>query len=249
MIRTSVLTPKAILADLDDWSERAGWPDLFGERPETAYHAMRLIAARAPTGDGYGIVFERLEGSTEETLVIRPYVCGSELEAGPIYEAKPAGFYLDDDAPPRAADDIEGVEVTGPRGPLRLSNAMIAARDLRPGMATGEDVHDPRFALLLHAYMAEWPDAFWTEPNDAIDHLGLGDSADILLVSASFAHVLGAEGGAAGDAHAQWNIAPSASPTYRSLAAAIAAREASRFAPGPSNLDWRKHALRARPCR
>jgi hypothetical protein len=112
---------------------------------------------------------------------------------------------------------------------------------------------------MLRAYLSHYPGAFWDDPRTAPAvllggpaYLG-GDDFDVVVVSDAFEHVLGApveedetgepEARDAPPFDARWRVNPAESPTFQSLARAIVARDSALFVPGPSNLDWRLHAL------
>jgi hypothetical protein len=246
----TALTPKSptegdILAQLDDAVRRGAWPELFGASPDTAYHAMRLVAARAAGGHGWGIVFQRVEGDGFDAAGLGPYRYGSNVPPG--YHDHPDGralpFYREDEDDPEPASpfDLDDVEVVGPAGPLELSSAMIGAMNLRPGRVTGARVASSRYALMLRAYLTAHPGAFWGDPRGPAALLDLGDAVDIVVVSDAFEHCVGPSGPEAYPA--EWRALPSASRVYRSLARALVARDPSLFVPGTSNLDFRHHAL------
>lgn len=237
----AALDESCVLVTLDagQWSE---WPALYGPRPERAYHAMRLVAARSRQGERWGVVFERIEGDDFESAALVPYCFGSSVAPGPRAVDDLLPFRVVD-GPEEAASpfDLEGVRVEGPRGPLVLSNAMLEAFELRPGRATADGVASSRFSLMLRAYLTAHPGAFFGDPRAAASLLGLGDDAEILVVSEAFQHCLSGLGPVSYPA--AWLAPPSASPVYRSLARAVLARDGARFEPGEPNLDFRLHAL------
>ena len=132
--------------------------------------------------------------------------------------------------------EIEGEKVTGVARPLVLHQSMIKEYDLRPGMCV-ESGNNSAFNLRLRAYLARFPDAFWVDPKKVVRHLSLGKDPKVLVVSTAFEHVVGPE-----QDRAPWDVLPSASPVYRSLARALVKGDAKAFKPGKSNLDWRLHA-------
>lgn len=263
---TQVGAPKeidaaAILVVLDGAAMNdaiGAWPELCCDDADRAYHGMRVVAARARTGDGWGILFERIEGSWEDGAVVQAYAYGSAVGQGALADgSRPLGFYVDGDEEEEDEDDgddedgdndsdedvdlsLDGVEVTGPAGPLVLSEAMVKRHDLRPGATTAPEA-DPRFALLLHAYMAQHPRSFFGDPREAAELLELGDDFDVVVVSEAFEHVVGpTDRGAPHDA--AWAKRPSDSKVFQSLTEALVARDGARFRSGASNLDWRLHA-------
>jgi hypothetical protein len=219
------------------------WPALFGDAPERAYHALRLVAARAREGDGWGIVVERLEGDDLASAALRPYVYGSNVASGPLAvdEELPFSIEAGEERAPESPFDLDGVRVDGPRGPLELRTALIAAGDLRPGWATAPGLTSTRFSLMLRAYLTAHPDAFWNDPDEAAAWLGLGEDVEVIVVSDAFQHCVGPDGP---DTYpAAWRVPPGASPVFVSLARALVQRDPGRFEPGQPNLDFRLHAL------
>ena len=86
--------------------------------------------------------------------------------------------------------DIDGDEVRGPAGKLRLTQDVSRDHHLRPGWCI-ERGNNPGFVLGLRAYLARFPDSLWAAPTRAILALGLGRGARIVVESRSFEHVLG----------------------------------------------------------
>jgi hypothetical protein len=111
---------------------------------------------------------------------------------------------------------------------------------------TAEGVPSSRFAVLLRAYLAKFPQAFWGNAREAAALLQLDGDFEVVVDCDAFEHVLGqlGEDEAPGpDAYdAAWRIDQDGSETYQSLARAICASDPSEFEPGTSNLDWRLHA-------
>lgn len=253
------LDERVVLWTLSTGAGRSDWPELHAADPDRAYHALRLIAVRQRLGEGFWILFQRLEGSDPGSLRIETWCYGTE-SIGPR-GTQEVPFYVDyldqedlprESLPPeveRNPYDIEGLTVTGPAGPLTLTSAMITDLDLRPNLATASDASPSRLVLLLRAYLAVHPGSLWDDPRSAPEALLSGpdylgdDDFDVLVVSDAFEHVLGPTG--ADDASrpdGRWRIDPASSPVFRSLARAIVARDGSLFEPGESNLDWRLHA-------
>jgi hypothetical protein len=231
-----------ILATLDAAAAEGTWPQLFGGEPALAYHALRLVAVRAE-GDGWGIVFERVEGPELGEAFLRPYCFGSSTGSGPreVEEGLPFRRVDEEERAPASPFDLDGTIVEGPEGKLALSSAMNAELDLRPGWGTAAGMTSSRFSLMLRAYLAVHPGAFWGDPHEAAARLGLGEDAEVVVVSTAFQHCVG---GAGPEAYPpEWTAKPSASPVIRSLARALVARDARRFEPGEPNLDFRLHAL------
>lgn len=131
-----------------------------------------------------------------------------------------------------------GMIARGPAGDLTLDESLFATFDLKPGWVTEAGGWMAR-TLAIRAYLAEHPGVFWPDPAEALEATGLPDG-EVLLASTAFEH---ASGRRHDDGPVQkWHVLPSESATYRSLAEAVVARDASKFIPGESNLDWRLHA-------
>ena len=67
--------------------------------------------------------------------------------------------------------------------------------------------------------------------------LGVTDPV-VICDTTAFAHAAGKH-----SPKRPWHIAPSKSPTFQSLAAALVARDPRLFVAGDSNLDFRLHAV------
>lgn len=239
------LTAETILAALDS-SAASIWPDFWGITM-TEYHALRLIAVRSRSGDDWGLVFDCIRGSSiDDTLV---------LGAG-VWRLVYGSRVKDDELPihylplvlPEDRDfmsvRLEGLEIDGPAGKLRTDEATLRQLDLRPGFVCNNDgsSEHPIDVQAIRAYLAEYPGSLWPPAAESAALLNI-DDGEILVVSDAFAHVLGPSIPMDRDDLAPLAVLPSASPTYRSLAEAIATRDASRFVPGESNLDWRRWAV------
>jgi hypothetical protein len=251
------LTAQAILDELDAYAEgeRAtefmAWPHFnTGIDGRWEYHALRLVAARAATGDGWGIAFERLSGCDGTNLCLRHYLYGSHVD-------EPGEQLPDMDAVPFEAtdrdteseyeedypDDIHGTVIRGPRAANILTEEDVERLDLRRGRTT-EESSNPNFCLRLRACLAQQPGGFRSAARAVAAQLRLGDDAQVIVVSDAFEHALGTDGGTDRDDHDQaWCIPPSRSKTFQSLARALVARDGALFKPGRSNLDWRLHAI------
>lgn len=234
------LTREQVLAQLDAATAER-WPEFnlaFDGRQE--YFALRLIAAREREGEGWGVVFERLTGSYPGNMFVVRYAFGSGVPAGAEYEDIVHLDELDIEGPERDDDHLfHGGVIRGPAGELRLDERQLDAWDLRPGKCTEIGYH-PLRALAIRTYLAHAPGCLWPPIDDALAQLGLDEPAP-LVVSDAFAHVIGPyqrEGVPEG----AWQVLPSESPTFRSLAEALVERDASRFDPGSPNTDWRLHA-------
>jgi hypothetical protein len=82
------IDPSTILAPFDEAVRGNDWPDFFELNVEDGFLGLRLVAARA--AEGWGVVFERFSGSSDEDLEIRRWRFGSLV---------PAGRDLDGDVP------------------------------------------------------------------------------------------------------------------------------------------------------
>jgi len=250
-------TAQQILAKLDEVSQNGNWPAFDAGLGVLEYHAMRMIAVRERGGDeDWGLAFECVLGdfldpgsdnadaaNVSTYLVIPSDLHGireqRELElsiAGPdAVVAGPADS---------GTIDIDGITVVGPAGELRCDRSMIARHDLRPGMLCGGcdgGAVSSRAILLIRAYLAHHAGAFWRDVTPLFRA-----PCDVVVTSDAFEHVLGRRDLGTGDdvepSVRRIAIAPSESPTFRSLAEALASGDASRFVAGESNLDWRKWA-------
>ena len=133
---------------------------------------------------------------------------------------------------------LEGVRVEGPAGVLTFDRSLVDRHDLRPGRVCNVDraSESPADVLLLRAYLAAHPGSLFGSIADAASALG-GGEGDVLLSSDAFEHVISPPED--DERLAAYAKRPSESEVYRSLADAIASRDAARFRPGASNLDWR----------
>ena len=240
------LTARSVLDHLDAACEQ-DWPD-FGGVSSLEYHAMRLVALRERGTDDWGLVFDMVRG-----CFLDPHEFAAAGVVSKIYGPSvpphavhvPAKRNVRLEATPHADDDrsLDGVRVAGPAGELVFEPRLVEAYDLRPGKVCNADGLSERPAdlLLLRAYLTRHPGSLFPPLAESAALLQ-GTEADVLLVADAFEHVLGraaAEGDPAVDRFA---IRPSESETWRSLARAIAARDAGLFVPGASNLDWRRWA-------
>jgi hypothetical protein len=183
----------AILQHLDDHAEVgfghidyahavpcavARWPLLSSPHPELAFGGLRLVAARARRGRGWGIVLERLTGIGSPSPQVTQYAYGSQVSGGYVLCARPSqrGF------------------------------------------------------------------------GDALEHavplLGLTDP-QVIVRTADFEHVVGSHVFVSDGRASRWHIPPSESPTYRSLARAIASRDGSLFEAGTINTRRSARARRS----
>ena len=212
------LDAATILSVLDAAAKSRGghrlpWPGFRSGAGHFEYHAMRMIAARARDGDDWGVMFEVVQGDAQG--VRWPATIQQYLYGSRV--ATSGGSYL---------EDVR--KLTVPK--LDVDPAVARKLDLRRGRAASSNP----FVLRVRAALARDRGVFWNRPAQAIVGLELGPRAEILVATDAFAHVVGKQGGKPA-------ILPSKSPTYRSLATAIATRDASLFVPGKSNTDWRLH--------
>jgi hypothetical protein len=229
----ATLDERAILDVLDGCADGAvetdgpAWP-LFCTNTDGRweYHALRLIAARAARGPDWGLLLERITGC-EDGASIQRYTYGNAV--GPGLRVGERSF---------VDLEIDGDQVRGAKGKLRVTSELIRKHDLRPGWCI-EKGTAAAFALGIRAYLARFPDGLWKPAKRAIACLGLR-SPRIIVESRAFEHVLGKGQG-------KWRRSPSRSTAYRSLARALVASDGKHFVPGPSNLDWRLHVRTREP--
>lgn len=242
----SELSSERILATLDAAcrAEAGSWPWFnMGVDGRCEYFGLRLIAVRSRSGNGWGIVLERLMGCDPDSLQIARYAYGpgttNDSDFDHIHSLEEALQIV----PPEDEEEDEerpvfsGMIARGPAGDVVLDESLFARHDLRPGMVTEAGGWMAR-TLAIRAYIETHPQAFWPPVEEALPAAGVPDG-EILLVSTAFEH---ASGHRADGPVERWHILPSESATYRSLAEAIVARDPARFVPGVSNLDWRLHA-------
>ncbi|MBK9036188.1 MAG: hypothetical protein IPL61_33920 [Myxococcales bacterium] len=231
------LTAEAVLAELEDASARS-WPTFHaGVDGRLEYFGQRLIGVRAPSGDGWAVVIERMQGSDPDMFMIARYAYGPYAEGGFAFDHRvDLPFELECDE--EDAPVFRGAVAQGPAGELRIDESVFARHDLRPGWNTEYGSWSAR-TIAIRAYLAEHPDAYWPPVADALAAAGLPDG-EVVVASQAYEHPSspGPDGG-----EQPWHVAVSDAPAIRSLVLALVARDPARFAPGPSNLDWRVHAL------
>jgi hypothetical protein len=239
-------TAAEILAKLDDIANHGVWPRFDGPLGTFEYHAMRLVAVTERGGDqDWGLAFECVYGDFLAEDEDNPYAANVStftIIPGDPYgtrtsRALPLSIHCEGERDP-ASLHIDGITVRGPAGDLRCTDDMIAAHDLRPGMLCGGcdgGATDSNLVLLIRAYLARFPGSLWQDVTSSF-----GGACDVVVVSEAFEHVLGAH--VPHVPKGPFAIDPSASTTYRSLADALVAGDASLFVPGASNLDWRRWA-------
>jgi hypothetical protein len=226
----------AILAELGTASEQS-WPVFHANVDgRLEYFGQRVIAVRAPQGDGWAIVFERMQGSDPDMFQIARYAYGPYTTNGLDFDQfHGLDFELagEDDAPV-----FRGSIATGPAGALRIDESIFARHDLRPGRNTEHGSWSAR-AIAIRAYLAEHPGCYWPPADEALGASGLPDG-EVLFVADAYQHPCYA---AADEDEHPWQIGVAESPVMRSLIDAVIARDPARFEPGDSNLDWRLHAV------
>jgi hypothetical protein len=113
---------------------------------------------------------------------------------------------------------------------------VIAALDLRPGRSITGEISDWPSVLAIRAAVADAPESLFPPAAKVVSKLGI-PRAEVLLDVRALEHV-------GGPAYGQGKLAraPSASPSWRSIAEVIATRDPRRFNPGTPNTDWRMHA-------
>jgi hypothetical protein len=208
-------------------------------------HAMRLVVLRERATGDWGLVFEQICGEILDPdlpvgIGVATKIHGPSVPAHAVNVPfrRPVALTATDHD--RRSLSLEGVVLTGPRGTLRIEQAFLAAHDLRPGFVANFDglTESPADVLLVRAYLAAHPGSLFPALSDTVAALS-GNLEDIFLVTDAFEHVLGPAGGGEPPPLDRFAILPSESPTYRSLARALAADDPTLFIPGPSNLDHR----------
>jgi hypothetical protein len=192
-----------------------------------------MVAVRSKTTDDWGVVFERLSGSYDEfePTRLQRYRYGSRIDSFGWSSDHDGKIQFKTERKPAASRgetlglDIDGVTITGPKGALELDAKKLAKRNLKPGLGCEID-GDAGYNHRLRAYLDAYPDVFFGDVKKLLELSGV-PSPVVICDTTSFAHAPGK---------------PSKSPTYRSLAKAIALRDPKLFVPGKSNLDFRLHA-------
>lgn len=233
----SDLSEESVIALLDGETQ-GEWPVFRSEEVRLAYHALRLIVFRKPKGDGYAIILETLLGAEEGKL----YLLRSIVSPDAVVLAEDRGdaeLYLERRWNPTGENVI-----VGPAGEVTVAAEDLEA--LEPKRATVSVQEDMLYTLLVRAYLQAEPTAFWASEDVLRSRLAADfdlNGYEHFLEFIAFEHVVGTTwiAGDPGDIDAAWRKLPSESETYRSLAQAIVAGDASLFVPGKSNLDWRLH--------
>jgi len=241
----SHLTESAVLSLLDLAAEReidtetTPWP-IFRSRAKGApiYHGMRMIAARARRGDRWGIVFERLIGSSPENALVEVYRYGSSVRPGLSPDHCRALPFEVEQATHEEAG-LEGVVVHGPAGRLELEGAMVDRLHLKTRGLVFQERREADYVHRLRAYLAHFPDAFWIRPDRAVRPLEIGKGPEVIVDTHAFTHVLGTDASDIPSRDKFWLAKPSDTRIFRTLARALVDRDSRQFRPGKSNLDWR----------
>ena len=218
------------------------WPMFHSDRtPATIYHAMRLIAVRARDGNDWGVLIERIGGSAPDNAMVEPYVYGTNIVPGLLPEAcRPIEITIDR---PAEDDGFDGASVDGPAGRLTLSNKLMTRLGLRQRGLGSLPPDQQTFVMALRAYHGHHPNALFIDPAKAAALTKIDGPHDVILISESHAHVLGTAFDVVTRRDKFWQVRPSDTRVFRSLARAIVERDGSTFRPGKSNLDWREHPL------
>jgi hypothetical protein len=229
------ISAEAILPVLDaaasaEVGERVPWPMMRAAVGHFEYHAMRVTAVRATRGDDWGILIEVVQGDTLDRearwpAVVQRYAYGSNVPSGGRYQR-------DGNAVPVT---VRGDRVTKPVK-LALDAGTVETLDLRPGRSITGAVENWPDVLAIRAALATRRDVFFASAAAIGKHLRVR-GAKIVATADVFQH-------ADGPAHGKGRLArlPSKLQSYRTLAAAIAARDPELFDPGNANTDWRAHA-------
>jgi len=237
------LLPESVLEHLDAaCADDEAWPLFYGQEPDRAYHALRLLACRSKEGDRWFVVFDCLEGSSEERLYIRRYITKSDGSFGMLQRVSFPRLSLIERSATQAT-------FRGPRGTVVIDAAVAAS--LSPLRATAAEVVDMVYTLGVRGYLRAYGWPFLTL-EETFEALGFEtEEWDVIVDSTAFEHVIGTAGVEydPDGLDVQWRLLPSQSPVYASLARAIASRRADSFAPGTSNLDWQLHLDGEKPSR
>jgi len=209
-----------------------------------------MVAARERSGDGWGILFEVVQGDLAARdarwpATIQQYRYGSRVAPGGRYrvDCRPIGLRLRakvEPAPFALPGSLDGIVVTAPTvGKFQLTDDLCERLDLRPGRSSSGRIESWLTVLAIRAVLAMDQRAFWNPPDKAVRSLRLRQPV-VLVATDAFEHVEGPVPG--GKASGKLRRLPSRSPVFRSLAAAIAGGDPGKFDPGKPNTDWRLHA-------
>jgi hypothetical protein len=179
--------------------------------------------ARARSGDGWLVVLERVTGYGPRTGILHYRFGGGT--SGLVEDARrPLVLELSGDAVkgPDGTVSLDGVD-TKPLAQLTEPPDYWGRLEARSGVAP------------VRAYFAAHPRSGLTDTSFIpADH-------EVLVDTIAFEHADGPEP-PPNHGMRPWHVLPSASVAYRTLADAIARRDASAFDPGTPNTDWRRHA-------
>ena len=211
------LTEAPLLAILDDAAGlHAFWPRFcFGDDDHSEYFGLRLVLARAPDGDAWGLVPERLEGAAPDSLRVQRF----SFDA---FGVRTTTAYLNLEISADAS------------GGARVGDAVFSAEELSDPALLPERSTEPAaiWALrrvAIRAYLDRFPNALWPSPSDALFDLAMS-GLEPLLVTTAFEHV------------SDDGTRPSESQCYRSAVDTLVSGDPTRFVPGPANTAWRLHA-------
>lgn len=242
------LTEASVLSVLDLSAEREmdapepQWPMFHWDAtPAMIYHGMRLVAVRQRDGNDWGIVMERIGGASPETAVVEPYAYGPNVVPGLASDAV-RQIELEVDWP-SGDERPEGASVTGTEGRLALTDKLVAKLGLKQRGLGSLDAKEQAFVIGLRAYFAQHPKAFWIAPEKAAEVCKVRGAFDVVMVSYAHTHVLGTVNDVVTRRDKFWQVRPSDTRVFRSLARALVERDPDVFRPGKSNLDWREHPL------
>jgi hypothetical protein len=237
------IDPNAVLAHLDA-AALGDWPTFRGISSFEP-HAMRLVVLRERATGDWGLVFEQICGEILDPdlpigIGVATKIHGPSVPPHAVNVPHRRPVALTASVHDLRSLALDGVVATGPRGPLRIDEAFLAAHDLRPGLVANIDglTESPADVLLVRAYLAAHPGSLFPPLTDTVAALS-GRPEDVFLVTEAFEHVLGPAGEGEPPPLDRFAMLPSESPTYRSLARALAADDPTLFVPGPSNLDHR----------
>jgi hypothetical protein len=146
----------ALLVANDDW------PALATDAPEDAFVALRLVAAREPEGDVWGVLMERVGGSDAASLRVDTWAWGVN-------------------AP-------DGHAETRELEPPEPSTEDVRELDLRPEVMTARGVFDAAPTIAARALVEANPAEVFASNDEARQLLGLSDEATILVDTTRFAH-------------------------------------------------------------
>lgn len=240
------LTEASIVAVFDMAAEgEIGTPDhewpMFHSKTSDAnvYHAMRLVAVRSRTDNRWGVVIERIAGSTVESGAVEAYRYGSHVEAGRVADAVlPLGLTVT----PVTDDAALPCRVEHATGSFELTDDDVGRLGLKQKGIPSLPRASQAFIYALRAVLAEHPRAF-RRPAETIAALVAVDDPEVILDTDDYTHVVGTTAEVATRRDRFWAARPGDTRVFRSLARAIAERDPGLFRPGKPNLDWREHPL------